>query len=105
MVPSEVDAHAAELQLLDVREQHEWVAGHIEGALHVPISELDAHRDEFDTTRLIVTVCRSGPRAAAVAAALNRAGYRAEALAGGLEAWAAAGMPLVAEGGREPRLA
>jgi rhodanese-related sulfurtransferase len=45
--------------------------------------------------RLIVCVCHVGARSAAVAEALTNAGYNAANLAGGMDAWAAEGLPVV----------
>ena len=85
------------VQLLDVRETDEWAAGHIEGALHMPMGDLGSRQRELATDRPIVTVCRSGTRAAAVADALNAAGFRAQTLEGGMQAWAASGLPFVSD--------
>ena len=79
---------------LDVREEDEWAAGHIAGAVHIPLSDLARRRDEIPQDRPIVAVCRSGNRSASVTEALVRAGYRAENLAGGMKAWKAAGLPI-----------
>ena len=103
--PEQVQAHRDEVQLLDVREVPEWVAGHIEGAVHVPMHQLHAARDQLASDRTIVCVCRSGHRSAAVAAALRRAGYDAVNLLGGMHAWAADGLPFVAEGDHDPHVA
>jgi rhodanese-related sulfurtransferase len=78
---------------LDVREDDEWEAGHIAGSLHIPVGSLGARQAEIPDAPLVV-VCRSGSRSASVTAALLRAGYSAGNLAGGLEAWKAAGLPL-----------
>lgn len=94
-----------EVQLLDVREVPEWVAGHVEGALHVPMHQLQAAQDQLDRDRTIVCVCRSGHRSAVVAEALRRAGYDAVNLLGGMHAWAAAGLPYTAAGDHEPYIA
>ncbi len=103
--PKEAAARQDEVQLLDVREPAEWVAGHIEGAVHVPMHQLQAGQDQLATDRTIVCVCRSGNRSAAVAEALRRAGYDAVNLLGGMQAWSADGLPFVAEDGQEPRVA
>lgn len=101
------DAHAArdDVQLLDVREPEEWRAGHIDGAVHIPMGQLNARRDELATDRMIVAVCRSGARSGAVADALQRAGYQAQNLDGGMYAWADARLPFVAEDDGGPRVA
>lgn len=79
---------------LDVREDDEWEAGRIAGALHLPLGELGLRRDELPSGQPIVAVCRSGARSAQVTEALLRAGYEAENLAGGMKAWTAAGLPI-----------
>lgn len=79
---------------LDVREQDEWEAGRIAGALHVPLGELAARRDEIPAGKPIIAVCRSGSRSAHVTEALARAGYDVENLAGGMKAWKRAGLPI-----------
>jgi rhodanese-related sulfurtransferase len=89
--------------VLDVREDEEWVAGHIPGAVHVPMMRVP-QRLQFDPGPLtpdaeIVVVCKVGSRSAQVTAWLRRQGYDATNLAGGLMAWEAAGRPLEADGG------
>jgi len=103
--PSEAYERRDDVQYLDVREPDEWQAGHIAGAVHVPMGELGARQDELATDRLIVAVCRSGNRSGQVVQALQRAGYEAENLDGGMQAWAREGLPFVAEGGEDPRVA
>lgn len=92
-------------QYLDVREPYEWASGHIDGAVHVPMSQLGARQDEIAQDRTVVVVCRSGSRSAMVTRALQNAGYDAENLDGGLQAWTRAGLGLVADADVEPRVA
>jgi rhodanese-related sulfurtransferase len=94
-------AHAAVLAeggtvLLDVREPHEWQAGHAPRARHIPLGELARRAAELPERRAIVTVCRSGARSARAAALLARDGREVSNLAGGMRAWARAGLPVVA---------
>jgi rhodanese-related sulfurtransferase len=84
-----------EVLLLDVREQQEWDAGHIEGSVHIPMGELGARQEELPSDRPIVAVCRSGNRSAAVTQALTRAGYEAHNLVGGVAEWKGQRLPLV----------
>ncbi|WP_239309993.1 MULTISPECIES: rhodanese-like domain-containing protein [unclassified Frankia] len=84
----------AEILLLDVRETAEWDAGHISGALHIPMGELLKRLDEVPRERDVVVVCRSGQRSAVVTAHLHRGGWRARNLHGGMIAWNAAGRPM-----------
>ena len=84
--------------LLDVREPAEWRAGHAPGAMHVPLRSLDA-RELPAGLAVVVVVCRSGNRSNVAAAQLAAAGVDARNLAGGLHAWAAAGLPVVTDDG------
>jgi rhodanese-related sulfurtransferase len=85
--------------LLDVREADEWAAGHAPQAVHVPMSELNQRAAEIPTDRTIVCVCHVGGRSAMVAGALNRSGWHALNLVGGMEAWQQAGFDVVTEDG------
>lgn len=91
---NEASSRRDELLLLDVREQDEWDAGHMPGSIHIPMRELGARQAELPTDRTIVCVCRSGSRSGMVTRALAEAGYSAENLEGGLQAWEAAGLDL-----------
>jgi adenylyltransferase/sulfurtransferase len=76
------------LEILDVREPHEWAAGHLEGARLVPLGSLGERLHELDPDRLHVLQCRSGARSARAAALLREAGFaRVVNLRGGLVAW------------------
>jgi rhodanese-related sulfurtransferase len=105
VTPTEAQALAGEVQFLDVREPYEWAAGHIEGADHVPMGQLAARQAELAQDRTIVAVCRSGNRSGQVVAALRRAGYDAENLDGGMQAWQRDGLPFVADDGQQPTVA
>ena len=85
----------ADLVVLDVREGHEWSAGHIDGAIHVPLAELPARVGELDPTVRTVVVCHVGGRSARATAWLHTQGYDVVNLAGGMDAWEAAGRPVV----------
>jgi rhodanese-related sulfurtransferase len=89
-----------EAVLLDVREHDEWLAGHAPQALHVPMNELRARLAELPLDRPLLTVCRTGGRSDQVAGALRRAGYQVENIAGGMQAWQRAGLPLEPGDGR-----
>ena len=85
--------------LLDVREPHEWKAGHAPRARHIPPSQPSRRAAQLPNGRAVVTVCRSGARSARAAAMLARDGREVSNLAGGMRAWAQAGLPVVARGG------
>jgi len=80
--------------LVDIRERNEWETGWIGGALRIPMSELgdqlEPHRE-----RSIVLYCAHGNRSRHVANALSGLGYpKIVSLAGGIVAWAQAGLPV-----------
>ena len=91
--------------LLDVRERSEWQAGHAPKARHVPLGDLPRRASELPAGRPVVTVCRSGSRSRRAAAFLARDGRAVANLSGGMQAWARAGLPVVANGGRPGRVA
>jgi rhodanese-related sulfurtransferase len=92
---------AAGALLLDVREQEEWDAGRAPGAIHVPMSELQERYTELPARDVTLVICRSGARSDAVAHALARIGRTGCAnVAGGMQAWRAAGLEMEPEGGR-----
>ena len=92
----------ADAVLLDVREDAEWVAGHVEGATHIRMGEVPARLDDLPEADPLYVVCRSGGRSARVAAWLNQNGFDAVNVAGGMGEWEAAGRPVVSESGRHP---
>jgi sulfur-carrier protein adenylyltransferase/sulfurtransferase len=81
--------------LVDVRRPDEWELAHIPGALHLPQQELLQRAAEVGPpdTRVVV-YCRVGDRSRFAAAALRKLGYDAVSIAGGIEAWAEAGLPV-----------
>ena len=104
MQVDEFSKRRAEFRLLDVREDDEWMAGHIDGAQHIPLGELAARLGELPKDRTIVAVCRSGGRSEAAVRGLRRLGYVAENLEGGVNAWDRAKLPLVDGGGGPGRV-
>jgi rhodanese-related sulfurtransferase len=89
---------ADEIQLVDVRETYEWEAGRIPGARHIEMERLASQAETIDRDRPVVFQCRIGSRAGMAAQAFRASGYVAFNLLGGLEAWAAAGLPMEPEG-------
>jgi rhodanese-related sulfurtransferase len=85
--------------LLDVREQDEWDAGHAPGALHIPLGELGERHSEIARDQPLYVICRSGNRSGHAARALADAGWEASNVAGGMQAWAAAGRPMASDSG------
>jgi rhodanese-related sulfurtransferase len=83
-----------QVQLVDVRLENEWEAGHIEGAVHISDEDLPERIGELDRSRPVVTVCRAGTRSDDAAEFLRGEGFDAQSLDGGLLAWKWAGLPL-----------
>ncbi|HMJ80001.1 MAG TPA: molybdopterin-synthase adenylyltransferase MoeB [Candidatus Dormibacteraeota bacterium] len=100
LLPDQAAARAAEgALLLDVREPHEWDAGHVPGAVHVPLGRLEAYIGFAapDTARPVMVYCATGVRSLAGARTLQLLGYQDVAsVAGGLELWRAQGLPVEA---------
>lgn len=89
-VPSDLDRALEDAVLLDVREPHEAVLGLVDGALHIPASELPARLHELDSARRYVVACRVGQKSLWAARLLRDAGFRRIThLHGGLLAYAA----------------
>jgi rhodanese-related sulfurtransferase len=86
-------------QLIDVRADHEWEAGRIEGAKHMPLPDLAERAGEIEKDRPVVVYCRGGNRSTMATQALAEAGYEAAKLSEGIVGWSGAGLPLEPEGG------
>src|SRR4051794_40839365 len=86
-------------QVIDVREQHEWDAGHIDGVRHVPMGRLQAEADGIDRDQPVIFSCKSGGRSTMAAQAFRAAGYKAWSLDGGLEKWVEEDRPIEPQGG------
>jgi rhodanese-related sulfurtransferase len=86
--------------LIDVSEPEEFAKGHANGARNVPISKLEGKLEgskDLPSNKALplVVVCPTGSRAARAAGLLRKAGYeKAQPLAGGLDAWREAKLPV-----------
>jgi rhodanese-related sulfurtransferase len=80
--------------LLDVREVDEWAQGHAPDAVHIPMGRLTP--TNLPAGRPVYCICRSGNRSGRVVEVLTAAGIDARNVTGGMVAWAAAGLPIVA---------
>jgi glyoxylase-like metal-dependent hydrolase (beta-lactamase superfamily II)/rhodanese-related sulfurtransferase len=77
--------------VIDIRAPGEWNAGHIDGAINLPLSKLRDRMDEVPRDRVLVVYCASGYRSAIAASVLRRAGLSDVIdLVGGFGAWEAA---------------
>ncbi len=104
--------------LLDVRNKDEWDAGHAPQAFFMPLPQLKGNTvgslnelrnwmqqySSEDDDPEVVVVCRSGQRSREAARILLANGIRACNLAGGMKAWAAAGLEIRSESGADPKI-
>ncbi|MCU6480383.1 MULTISPECIES: rhodanese-like domain-containing protein [Arthrobacter] len=90
--------------ILDVREDYEWEAGHIDGALHIPLEQLPERLDSLDPDVDLNVICRTGGRSFRATNWLTQNGYTAFNVVGGMGAWLEAGKPMVSDNGETPRV-
>ena len=88
------DALLAEAFVLDVREPDEWDRGHIEGANHIPLGELQERVGEVPLDQKVLCVCAVGGRSSMATQFLASQGRDAVNFDGGMQAWEAAGRPV-----------
>ncbi|HET6513494.1 MAG TPA: rhodanese-like domain-containing protein [Candidatus Kapabacteria bacterium] len=83
--------------LLDVRTQEEYAEAHLQGAKLIPIGELESRISELEAQKgkEIVVYCRTGSRSASASEILAKRGYKVVNVEGGINAWQAAGKPVV----------
>ncbi|WP_141015171.1 rhodanese-like domain-containing protein [Nocardioides sambongensis] len=80
--------------LVDVREPSEYRAGHVPGAVNIPMGQLTARLGELDRDQPVHVVCAAGNRSSAMTDLLTANGYDAINVAGGTTAWARSGRPI-----------
>jgi glyoxylase-like metal-dependent hydrolase (beta-lactamase superfamily II)/rhodanese-related sulfurtransferase len=100
LVPQMTAAQLSErmngMQVLDVRRESEWQAGHIAGANLWPLDRFASQLPELDREGPLAVHCKSGYRSAIASSLLLRAGYRnVTNLLGGFDAWQQAQLPCV----------
>jgi rhodanese-related sulfurtransferase len=96
-----------EVQIVDVREQYEWDAGRIEGAIHIPLNDLMAGAgvDDLDAERPVAVICRSGNRSELASLMLKAKGFDAQNVRDGMEGWDREGLPYSTPDGQPGRVA
>jgi rhodanese-related sulfurtransferase len=95
-----------EVQIVDCRETYEWVAGRIDGAVHIPLNGIMAGAlGDLDAARPVVVVCRSGNRSELATLMLQARGFDAHNLEGGMEEWEREGLPFTTPEGAPGRVA
>jgi rhodanese-related sulfurtransferase len=105
--PLEVDleqfeaAHTVGATVLDVRNPDEYAAGHVAGAVLIPLGELAARQNEIPEGDPLYVICAVGGRSLTATRALVEAGYQAVSVAGGTNGWVERGGAVVT--GEQPR--
>ena len=98
VTPEELNTRlrAGSLQVLDVRRQPEWDAGHIEGATWWPLDNFRVSPPEIDHEAPLAVHCKSGYRSMIAASLLESAGFhRIVNVVGGFDAWQQAGLSVI----------
>lgn len=80
--------------VVDVREPDEYAAGHVPGALPIPMGQLTGRLAELPREKPVFVVCASGNRSRPMTDLLRAAGYDAFSVTGGTLGWAQAGRPI-----------
>lgn len=78
---------AGEIQLVDVREQLEYDAGHVPGSLHISMNEVAARATEIDKEKPVAFICLMGARSQMVTEYFRAQGYDAYNVTGGFSQW------------------
>ena len=84
--------------IIDVRGPKEYAAGHVLGAVNIPLGQLPRKLTKLAQSQQVVTYCnmhhRGSSRGEQAAALMREKGYQARALDGGYSAWKEAGLPV-----------
>jgi rhodanese-related sulfurtransferase len=99
VTPKEASVLTAENKavIVDVREEDEWNAGHIAGAVHIPLKQLETRLPELQQykDKTIITQCRGGKRSAEALEVLKSAGFtNVYSMDGGIMAWSKDGLAM-----------
>lgn len=92
-----VTAQAKGAVIVDVRTDEEWSQGHVPGAIHVPVDQVDPGNNTIKTLNKdapVYFICASGGRSARAADRMAAAGYHALNVLGGTNAWVEKGLPV-----------
>lgn len=74
-------------QLVDCRRPGEWDIGHLAGAVLIPLDEIADRTGELDPDRPVLVYCHHGVRSINAAMILESAGFSADSMRGGIDAW------------------
>lgn len=99
-----VDQIPENAKILDVREDYEWVEGHIKNAQHIPLGEVPERYGEVPLDVDVYIICRAGGRSLRAAAYLDQYGFDVINVIGGMGAWQDAQLLMVSENGETPQV-
>lgn len=89
------DALKPGAQFIDVRTPEEFVAGHAEGAVNIPLDKLESEYSKLNKNQPVYLICQTGRRSQKAAEQLAQKGFRQLInIEGGTSAWTASGLPL-----------
>lgn len=83
--------------IVDVREHHEFTAGHLPNSRHIPMGAVEKRLGEIEKhkSKPVIVVCQSGNRSSSTCNALRKGGFeKVYNLSGGMLAWEQAGLPV-----------
>jgi hydroxyacylglutathione hydrolase len=93
----EVTERKPDIQILDVRSDREWSSGHIQGAIHIPLGDLENRLEDLDKDAEIFAVCGSGYRSSIAASLLQANRFmKTSSMNGGMTAWNKRQLPIAA---------
>lgn len=81
-------------RIIDVRERHEYVGGHVPRAEHLPMGRVPLRADDLADGRPVWVICETGNRSIEVVDYLSRRGIPAVNVQGGTSAWRSVGLPV-----------
>lgn len=87
-------AQGEQLLVLDVRQPDEYAEGHVGGSTLIPLDQLALRLDELPKDQEIAAICRSGNRSGVATGLLQRAGFKAINVKGGMLAWQKQTLPV-----------
>jgi rhodanese-related sulfurtransferase len=92
---TDLAALGSDITLVDVRETDEFAAARVDGAINIPLSQLQARVDDVPTDTTVYVMCLSGGRSAQATAWLEQRGHDVVNVLGGISQWDLDGLPVV----------